>query len=193
LRSREGNGRTSHGTLEKVVTFFFRGAFFSEKILFSCLANYFGEYSLKENVCELLKERITKSPFARYMGMTILDIAPGYAKAATRYSEEMCNFNGLIHGAAIFALIDEVFGAAASSHGTMAAGLNMNVTFIKPPPIGSTLIAEAKEESRSKHTATYRIEVHENGENGDQIVAVCQALVYLKDKNLPFLGKEETD
>ena len=144
---------------------------------------------MKENVCELLKEQITKSPFAKYMGMTILDIAPGYAKAEARYSEEMCNFNGLIHGGAIFALIDEVFGAAASSHGTTVMGLNVNVTFIKSPQIDSILIAEAKEESRGERTATYHIEVHQKGENEDQIIAVCQALVYRKDKNLPFLGK----
>ncbi len=148
---------------------------------------------MKENVCELLKERITNSPFARYMGMTILDIAPGYAKAEARYSKEMCNFNGLIHGGAIFALIDEAFGAAASSHGKMAMGLNMNVTFIKPPQIDSILIAEAKEESRSKHMATYRIEVHQKDGDEDQRIAVCQAVVYRKDKDLPFLGKDETN
>ena len=148
---------------------------------------------MKENVCELLKERITKSPFAKYMGMTILDIAPGYAKAEARYSEEMCNFKGLIHGGAIFALIDEVFGAAASSHGTEVTGLNMNVTFIKPPQIDSILIAEAKEESRGKRTATYHIEVHQNDGDGDQIIAVCQALVYRKEKNLPFFGKDKTN
>ncbi len=148
---------------------------------------------MKENVCELLKERISNSPFAKYMGMTILDIAPGYAKAEARYSEEMCNFNGLVHGGAIFALIDEVFGAAASSHGTMVMGLNMNVTFIKPPQIDSILIAEAKEESRSQHTATYHIEVHQKGENEDQKIAVCQAVVYRKDKNLPFWRKNETN
>ena len=144
-------------------------------------------------MCKLLKERITKSPFAKYMGMTILDVAPGYAKAEARYSEEMYNFNGLIHGGAIFALIDEVFGAASNSHGTIALALNMNITFIKPPQINSTLIAEAKEESRSKHTATYHIEVHQKGENGDQIIAVCQALVYRKEKNLPFFGKDKTN
>lgn len=148
---------------------------------------------MKENVCELLKERITKSPFTKYMGITILDIAPGYAKVEARYSEEMCNFNGLIHGGAIFALIDEVFGAAASSHGTMVMGLNMNVTFIKPPQIDLILIAEAKEESRSQHTAIYHIEVYQKGENEDQKIAICQAVVYRKDKNLPFWGKDETN
>ena len=127
------------------------------------------------------------------MGMTILDIAPGYAKAEARYSEEMCNLNGLIHGGAIFALIDEVFGAAASSHGTMGMGLNMNVTFIKPPQIDSILIAVAKEESRSKHMATYRIEVHQKSGDEDQRIAVCQAVVYRKDRNLPFLEPDKTN
>lgn len=142
---------------------------------------------MKHNAFELLKEQITKSPFAQYMGMTILDIAPGYAKAEARYSEEMCNFHGLIHGGAIFALIDEVFGAAASSHGTMVMGLNMNVTFIKPPQIDSILIAEAKEESRSQRTATYHIEVYQRGKGEDQKIAICQALVYRKNQILPFL------
>jgi acyl-CoA thioesterase len=148
---------------------------------------------LKENVCELLKERITKSPFTKYMGITILDIAPGYAKAEARYSEEMCNLNGSIHGGAIFALIDEVLGAAASSHGTMVMGLNINVTFIKPPQFDSILIAEAKEESLNTHTATYHIEVHQKGKEEDQRIAVCQAVVYRKDKNLPFLEQDKTN
>ena len=144
-------------------------------------------------MCELLKGQITKSPFAKYMGMTILDIAPGYAKVEARYSERMYNFQGLIHGGAIFAIIDEAFGAAANSHGTIALALNMNITFIKSPQIDSILIAEAKEESRGKRTATYHIEVHQKGENEDQKIAVCQALVYRKEKKLPFFGKDKTN
>ena len=103
---------------------------------------------MEKNVLELLKERIISAPFAKHMGITIQDIAPGYAIAEARYSEKMCSFHGLMHGGAIFALIDEAFAAAANSHGTMALALNMNVTFIKPPQIDSILIAEAKEESR---------------------------------------------
>jgi acyl-CoA thioesterase len=142
---------------------------------------------MEKNVFELLKKRIINSPFAKHMGIVVRNIGPGYAKAEARYSKEMCNFSGLIHGGAIFALIDEVFGAAASSHGTMVVGLNMNVTYIKPPRIDSILIAEAKEESRSRRSATYHIEVHQNDKNGNQIIAVCQALAYRKDKMLPFL------
>jgi len=142
---------------------------------------------MDQNVFELLKKRVINSPFAKHMGMTVRDIGPGYAKVEARYSEKMFNFHGLIHGGAIFSLIDEAFGAASNSHGTIALALNMNITFIKPAKIHSMLIAEAKEESRSKHTATYHIEVHQRGENEDQKIAVCQALVYRKDKILPFL------
>lgn len=142
---------------------------------------------MEKNVFELLKERIMKSPFGKHMDISVRDIGPGYATVEGRYSERMCSFHGLIHGGAIFALIDEAFGAAANSHGKIALALNMNITFINPPEINCTLIAEAKEESLSKHTATYRIEVHQRGENEDRKIAVCQALVYRKDKMLPFL------
>jgi len=142
---------------------------------------------MKKNVLESLKEQIRDEPFANHMGISLRDIGPGYAVMEARFSEEMTNFNGLIHGGAIFALMDEAFGAASNSHGTIALALNLNVTFLETPRINSLLIAEAKEESRDEHTASYRIEVLQKDENGDQKIALCQALVYRKDKRLSFL------
>jgi len=142
---------------------------------------------MKRNVLESLKEQIRDEPFANHMGIRLRDIGPGYGVMEARFSEEMTNFNGLIHGGAIFALMDEAFGAASNSHGTIALALNLNVTFLETPRINSLLIAEAKEESRDEHTASYRIEVLQKDENGDQKIALCQALVYRKDKRLSFL------
>lgn len=141
---------------------------------------------MKENSLELLKEQIKKEPFANHMGITLLDIAPGYATVEARFSEKMNSFHGLIHGGAIFALIDVAFGAASNSHGTVALALNMSITYVEPPKVNSLLIAEAREESRTKRTATYRIEVIQKDEEGDRKIAICQALVYLKNKSLPF-------
>ncbi len=142
---------------------------------------------MKKNVLESLEEQIRDEPFANHMGIRLRDIGPGYAVMEARFSEEMTNFNGLIHGGAIFALMDEAFGAASNSHGTIALALNLNVTFLESPRINSLLIAEAKEESRGEHTASYRIEVLQKDENGDRKIALCHALVYRKDKNLSFL------
>ena len=145
---------------------------------------------MKKNVLESLNEQIRNEPFANHMGIRLRDIGPGYAVMEARFSEKMTNFNGLIHGGAIFALIDEAFSAASNSHGTIALALNMNVTYLQSPKINSLLIVEAKEESRGKRTASYRIEVLQKNGNGDQKIALCQALVYRKDKPLPFLEEE---
>ncbi len=145
---------------------------------------------MKENVLESLKEQIRDEPFANHMGISLRDIGPGYAVMEARFSEKMTNFNGLIHGGAIFALMDEAFGAASNSHGTIALALNLNVTFLETPRINSLLIAEAKEESRGKRTASYRIEVLQKDENGDRKIALCQAFVHRKDKSLSFLEEE---
>jgi acyl-CoA thioesterase len=142
---------------------------------------------MKKNLLESLEEQIRDEPFANHMGIRLRDIGPGYAVMEARFSEEMTNFNGLVHGGAIFALMDEAFGAASNSHGTIALALNLNVTFLETPRINSLLIAEAKEESRDEHTASYRIEVLQKDENGDRKIALCQALVYRKDKRLSFL------
>ena len=137
-----------------------------------------------------LKERIKNEPFANHMGIRLVDVAPGYAMVEARFSEKMKSFHGLIHGGAIFALIDEAFGAASNSHGTIALALNMSLTFVKPPKNDSLLVAEAREESRTNRTATYHIEVIEKDDGGDRKIAICQALVYRKDKNLPFWNGE---
>jgi len=102
----------------------------------------------------------------------------------------MKSFNGLIHGGAIIALIDEALAAASNSHGTIALDLNINITFLQPPKTGSVLISEAREESRTQHTATYRIEVLEKGEDGDRMIAFCYALNYREDRRLAFFGQE---
>jgi len=120
------------------------------------------------------------------MGITLLDIGPGYARVEAIFSEKMNSFHGLIHGGAIFALIDVAFGAASNSHGTIALALNISITYIEPPKANSLMIAEAKEESRTKRTATYHIEVLQKDEDGDRKIAICQALVYRKNNNLPF-------
>lgn len=145
---------------------------------------------MKENVLESLKEQIRDEPFANHMGISLRDIAPGYAVMEARFSDKMKNFNGLIHGGAIFALIDEAFGAASNSHGTIALALNINITYLEPPKMDSVLIAEAKEVNRTNRTATYRIEVLQEDEKGDRKIALCQALVYRKDKSLSFLEGE---
>ena len=148
-----------------------------------------GGKSMTKDIFESIREEIKNEPYANHMGIRLRDIGPGYAVMETRYSEKMTNFVGLVHGGAIFSLIDEAFSAASNSHGTVAVALNLNVTFLASPAINSLLVVEAKEESRNKRIATYSIEVVQKDDDGDRKIASCQAVVYRKDKKLAFLEK----
>ncbi len=143
---------------------------------------------MKETYLKRLREQIEKEPFANRMGIRIKKIAPGYAVVEARFSEKMNSFHGITHGGAISALIDAAAGAAANSHGKIAFALNMSITYIEPPEMNALLIAEAKEESRTKRTATYHIEVLQRNGNETKKIAICQALAYQKTAPLPFLN-----
>ena len=140
-----------------------------------------------EDVLEGITKRVNEEPFARHVGMTLKDIGPGHSVVEMILRPEMENILGMAHGGAIFSLIDEAFETASNSHGTIAVALNMNITYISSPPMGSLLRAEAREISLTRRTASYLINVTDTQ---DQLVATCQALVYRKDEKLPFLERE---
>jgi acyl-CoA thioesterase len=127
--------------------------------------------------------KVGEEPFPRLLGIRLVDVSEGYALCEMAYTEEMDNIHGMAHGGAVFSLIDEAFEISSNSHGTIAMALNMNVTYVKPAVKGRMLRAESKEVSRGRRTATYYITV----EDGDGLVAVCQALVYRKQDEITFL------
>jgi acyl-CoA thioesterase len=123
-------------------------------------------------------------PYANMMGMKLTEIGLGSALVELKLSEQMMNIFGATHGGAVYSLIDAAFEAASNSHGTMAVALNVNVSYINPSNPGDTLIADAREVSRSRRISTYRIEVkNDKGE----LIATCQAMAYRKKDPLPFL------
>lgn len=139
---------------------------------------------MNERVKEAIFKRVEKEPFAQKFGIKLLDLDDGYSKVEMRFTLDMENFLGTAHGGALFALIDEAFETASNSHGTVAVALNMNITYISPPPPESRLIAEAREFSRTQRTAVYDIKLFDDQNN---LIASCEALVYRKGTPLPFL------
>ena len=132
---------------------------------------------------EAFVRRVAEEPFSKLLNIRLVDVREGYALCEMTYTGELDNIHGIAHGGAIFSLIDEAFEISSNSHGTVALALNMNLTYIKPALKGSLLRAESKEVSRGRRTATYDIRV----EDGEGLVAICQALVYRKQDEIEFL------
>jgi acyl-CoA thioesterase len=143
-----------------------------------------GGVIMDDKIRQALIRQFAKEPFAQKFALELIDLQEGYAKVGMTFTEDMENIFGMAHGGALFALIDESFELASNSHGTMAVALNVNINYISSPAKGSKLTAEAKEFNKTNKTATYDIRVTDDQ---DYLIAVCQALVYRKDKPLPFL------
>ncbi|MBP1720275.1 MAG: hotdog fold thioesterase [Deltaproteobacteria bacterium] len=135
-------------------------------------------------VKEAIFRQVEAEPFAQKFGLKLVDLGEGYSKVQMVFTPDMANMFGAAHGGALFALIDEAFETASNSHGTLAVALNLNITYIASPEPATTLVAEAKEFSRTNRTAGYAIQVVTSQ---GQLIASCQALVYRKGTPLPFL------
>lgn len=128
-------------------------------------------------------KKVKEEPFARFLNIKLKDVSEGYALCEMEYTEQMDNLYGMAHGGAIFSLIDEAFEISSNSHEYAAVALNINVTYMKPPKKNTLLTAESKEINRTRRTASYHITVKDD----QNLIAVCQALVYITDKAIPFL------
>jgi acyl-CoA thioesterase len=125
---------------------------------------------------EGIKDFFKKDNFIVDVGIELLEVSPGYAKAKLEIEERHLNALRTVQGGALFTLADLAFAAAINAHGNAAVIINANMSFIKAATKG-TLIAEAKETSISPKIATYNVDVTDD--NGD-IIAIYQGMGYRK-------------
>ena len=120
---------------------------------------------------------IEKDLFARHVGIELIEMAKGSAKARLKIQKHHLNGAGLTQGGAIFTLADLVFAAASNAYGPLAVAINASISFFKASTEGAVLTAEAKEVSRNRKLASYTIHVTDEQQ---EMVAVFQGMVYIK-------------
>ena len=101
----------------------------------------------------------TEDRFARLLGIELQAVAEGYARASLLVTGDMLNAGGLTHGGVTFGLADFAFAVASNSHGRVAVALTAQISYPAASREGDRLTAEAREESLSRRTALYRVEV----------------------------------
>ena len=122
---------------------------------------------------EEIREEVSRDPYAAGLGIELLDLAPGYCRAAMRLRPEMANFQGNPHGGAIFSLADYAFSGACNAHGEPAVPLSVTIQFLATVEPGARLIAEARAERQGRRAGFYVMTV--TAEDGT-VVATCQAI-----------------
>ncbi|MCL1985902.1 MAG: PaaI family thioesterase [Betaproteobacteria bacterium] len=125
----------------------------------------------------------TYDTFARHMGIELLKVESGYAKAVMPLEVPQKNGVGLAHGGAIFGLADVAFGGACNSSGKVALGVVSSINYMSAGKVGP-LTAEARELHRSQKLGHYEVLVFDG--NGT-LMAVCHATAYFRGDSLPGL------
>lgn len=144
---------------------------------------------MDRSIQEAMFKQVAGEGYAQKQGLRLLEVDKGRALVEMTPREQDTNIFGMVHGGAIFSLMDEAFQISCNSHGTVAVALNMNVVFHRAPKMGERLLAESVEIHCTRKTATYEIKVTDGA---GLLMASCQALAYRKGDPLPFLmGREE--
>jgi phenylacetic acid degradation protein PaaD len=129
-----------------------------------------------DSVSKIL-EQMTQDPFAKSLGIELLEIAPGFSRAMMVLRPHMVNFMGVPHGGAIFTLADVALAAACNHLGGRAIALGVNIYYLSVASVGARLIAEATEVSAGKRTVLLQVTV--NTEDGRPI-AHAQGMGYIR-------------
>ena len=120
--------------------------------------------------------------FARTIGIELLEVREGYAKARLTVRREHLNSVASGHGGATFALADFAFAAAVNSHGRMAVAINANISYVKAPAEGDVLFAEAREIAVHPKLAVCDVAVKDGS---GAVIASFQGTAYRKSRDLP--------
>jgi len=101
------------------------------------------------------------------LGMEILEVKAGQAVLTMTIRPHMVNGHGIAHGGFIFTLADSAFAFACNSHNQRTVAAQCNISFIRPGKLGDTLVATAREISRTGRSGIYDVRVTVN----DTVVA----------------------
>jgi acyl-CoA thioesterase len=145
---------------------------------------YNPETIMDEEMRTSLFKAVAGESYAQKLKLRLVAVEPGRAIVEMVPGKDDANIFGMIHGGAIFSLMDEAFQVSCNSHGTVAMALSVNVTFHNPPETESRLRAESKEIHRSNKIGTYEIRVIDDD---GVLIASCQAIASRKKEKLPFL------
>ena len=77
------------------------------------------------------------------LGMTVTEITDGCAVGMIRFSENSINPRKLVHGGALFAVMDQLCGMAACTTGFGTTTINGSIDFLRPTCPGNNLTCRA--------------------------------------------------
>jgi acyl-CoA thioesterase len=117
-----------------------------------------------KQAAQQLAERVAEALYAidktsQALGISIVEVRPGYARASMRVRSDMVNGHRICHGGMVFTLADTAFAFACNSHNENTVAAAASIDFLVPSHEGDELTAVATEVWRSRRNGIYEITV----------------------------------
>lgn len=109
---------------------------------------------------KLIAELSHKDTFAKHLDIKIQEIGTDYAITSMPMDERHLNANGVLHGAASFAIADMAFGALASTSGVFTPTITAYISYVSAGTVGP-ITAKAELTSNTRHTSSLEVKIYD--------------------------------
>ena len=122
-------------------------------------------------------------PFAHFLGITLVSVAPERLEAELVVREDFTNYNGVMHGGALMAYADSLGGTisrASLKPGQRTTTIESKTNFFAAVPIGDVAYAECTPLHRGRTTMVWQTRITRG--DGRLCAIVTQTQMVLEKK-----------
>ena len=112
----------------------------------------------------VLQKMLDADAFSRWLGVEMLEAAPGRSTIRMTVRPGMVNGFGTSHGGIVYSLADSAFAFAVNSTGNVTVAVDCTMSYPVSVAPGDTLTARAVEQTRTRNLAFCEVVVeNQNG------------------------------
>ena len=127
----------------------------------------------------IVKTMMDRDAFSRWLGIKVLEVAPGKVTFQRSVRPDMVNGFGVVHGGITFSLADSALAFASNSYGRVAMSIENNIAYPAPVNVGDILTAKSAQLSMTNSLAVFDITV---SKQDGQKVGLFRGTVYRTKK-----------
>jgi len=136
-------------------------------------------YESDQKDLQTILEKVNiEDTFAKSIGMRVVELSPGCAKAIMNITDGHVNLFRMAHGGAVFSVADHACEAAGNSLGQPAVAIQNNIHFLSPGKPNDRLEATARVVHRTRRIGLVEAVVRNQRQ---EILAQCHQVIYFKE------------
>ncbi|MBO6520159.1 MAG: hotdog fold thioesterase [Rhodospirillales bacterium] len=133
-----------------------------------------------------VEKMLARDRTAAFLGVEVVDAAPGLLDLRMTVADAHLNFLNWGHGGIIFTLADTAFGMASNTYDKVSVGIDAHIAYLSGVRAGDVIEARAREVSRTRRKAVYRVDVVRPADDTD--IAAFTGTVFVTEQDLAELN-----